>query len=54
MRATGAALVLMHTRAPPRDRLQDPDLYGDITGEVLAFLRERVALAITAASRPSS
>jgi dihydropteroate synthase len=44
---TGAALVLMHTRAAPRERLQDPDLYGDdITGEVLEFLRERVAVAI--------
>jgi dihydropteroate synthase len=45
---TGAALVVMHTRAAPRQRLQDPDLYGDITGEVLAFLRERIALAIAA------
>jgi dihydropteroate synthase len=44
---TGAALVLMHTRAAPRERLQDPDLYGDITAEVLAFLRERMALAIS-------
>lgn len=43
---TGAALVVMHTRAAPRERLQDADLYGDITEEVLAFLRERVALAI--------
>ncbi len=42
---TGAALVLMHTRAAPRQRLQDPDLYDDVTGEVLAFLRERAALA---------
>ncbi|HTU79799.1 MAG TPA: dihydropteroate synthase [Solirubrobacteraceae bacterium] len=44
---TGAALVLMHTRAAPRERLQDPALYGDVTAEVLAFLRERgdVALA---------
>jgi dihydropteroate synthase len=41
---SGAALVLMHTRAAPRERLQDPDLYGDVTGEVLAFLRERIAL----------
>ena len=49
---TGAALVLMHTRAAPRERLQDPDLYGDITGEVLAFLRERVALAITRGVAP--
>ncbi len=42
---TGAALVVMHTRAAPRQRLQDPDLYGDVTAEVLAFLRERVAAA---------
>jgi dihydropteroate synthase len=42
---SGAALVLMHTRAAPRERLQDPDLYEDVTGEVLAFLRERIALA---------
>jgi len=43
--ATGAALVLMHTRAAPRERLQDPELYADITSEVLAFLRERIDLA---------
>ena len=43
---TGAALVVMHTRAAPRERLQDPDLYGDVTGEVLAFLRERMATAV--------
>jgi dihydropteroate synthase len=42
---TGAALVLMHTAAAPRRRLQDPDLYADITAEVLAFLAERIALA---------
>jgi len=42
---TGAALVLMHTRAAPRERRQDPDLYGDVTGEVLAFLGERIELA---------
>ena len=32
----------MHTRAAPRERLQDPDLYDDVTAEVLAFLRERI------------
>jgi dihydropteroate synthase len=42
---TGAALVLMHTVVAPRRRLQDPDLYADITAEVLAFLAERIALA---------
>jgi dihydropteroate synthase len=42
---SGAALVVMHTRAAPRERLQDPDLYADVTDEVLAFLGERLALA---------
>jgi dihydropteroate synthase len=45
---TGAALVLMHTRAAPKQRLQDPDLYGDVTAEVLAFLSERIERAIAA------
>jgi len=49
---TGAALVVMHTRAAPRERLQDPDLYEDIVGEVLAFLRERVAVALAAGVAP--
>jgi len=44
---TGAGLVIMHTRAAPRERLQDPDLYDDITVEVLGFLRERLALALS-------
>jgi dihydropteroate synthase len=43
--ATGAALVVMHTRAAPRERMQDPELYDDITAEVIAFLRERIAVA---------
>jgi dihydropteroate synthase len=45
---TGAALVVMHTRAAPRESMQDPNLYDDITAEVLAFLRERIALATAA------
>jgi dihydropteroate synthase len=44
---TGAALVLMHTRAAPRERMQDPDLYDDVVEEVLAFLRERIELALS-------
>jgi dihydropteroate synthase len=43
---TGAALVVMHTQAAPRQRMQDPGLYGDITSEVLGFLRERMQLAV--------
>jgi len=42
---SGAALVVMHTRAAPKQRLQDPDLYEDIVEEVLSFLAERLALA---------
>jgi dihydropteroate synthase len=49
---TGAALVLMHTRAAPKQRMQDLDLYDDVTGEVLAFLRERVEQAIAAGVAP--
>jgi dihydropteroate synthase len=49
---TGAALVLMHTRAAPRQRLQDPDLYGDVVGEVYAFLAERIERALTLGVNP--
>jgi dihydropteroate synthase len=42
---TGAALVLMHTRSPPRLRLHDPDFYPDVLADVLGFLGERIALA---------
>jgi dihydropteroate synthase len=50
---TGAALVVMHTRAAPKQRLQDPNLYGDVTAEVLAFLRERMQVALSAGVSPS-
>jgi dihydropteroate synthase len=43
---TDAALVVMHTAAEPRQRLQDPALYGDVTEDALAFLRERMHLAL--------
>jgi len=49
---SGAALVLMHTRAAPRQRLQDPDLYDDVAGEVLAFLRERIERTLVAGCQP--
>lgn len=43
---TGAALVVMHTRAAPKQRLQDSELYREgIVEDVLGFLRERVAWA---------
>ncbi|HEY2180953.1 MAG TPA: dihydropteroate synthase [Solirubrobacteraceae bacterium] len=43
---SGAALVVMHTRAAPRERLQDPGRYDDVTEDVLGFLRERSELAL--------
>jgi dihydropteroate synthase len=45
---TGAALVLMHTRAAPKQRMQDPDAYTDLCEEVLEFLRERMRVASAA------
>jgi dihydropteroate synthase len=49
---SGAGLVVMHTRAAPRERRQDPDLYADIAEEVLGFLRERIALALACGVNP--
>jgi dihydropteroate synthase len=42
---TGAALIVMHTRAAPKQRLQDPGLYGDVLADVMEFLGERLELA---------
>ncbi|HZV73728.1 MAG TPA: dihydropteroate synthase [Conexibacter sp.] len=42
---TGAALVLMHTRAAPKQKLLDPSWDGRVAADVVAFLRERMALA---------
>jgi dihydropteroate synthase len=42
---TGAALVLMHTRAAPKQKLLDPGWDGRVAQDVVGFLRERMALA---------
>jgi dihydropteroate synthase len=42
---SGAGLVVMHTRAAPKQPAF-PDYDGDVVGDVEAFLRERVAMAI--------
>src|SRR5205807_6647443 len=42
---TGAALIVMHTRAAPKERLQDPGRYDDVVADVVAFLHERCELA---------
>ena len=41
---TGAALVVTHTRADPKEK-RFPDYGGDVMADVLKFLRERVAAA---------
>jgi dihydropteroate synthase len=43
--STGAALVLMHTRAAPKQRLQDPALYDDVMADVVGFLTQRIEVA---------
>ena len=45
---TGAGLVLMHTRVPPKGTLLDPDRYEDVVADVRDFLRERMAAALDA------
>jgi dihydropteroate synthase len=42
---TGAALVLMHTIGPPKQKLHDPALNGRVLAEVRAFLERRIELA---------
>ena len=44
----GASLVIMHTRAAPKQTLLDPGAYGDVVADVVAFLRERMAVAVAA------
>jgi len=45
---SGAALVIMHTRAAPKTRRQDPGLYSDVTADVVALLHERMSAATRA------
>lgn len=44
--AAGAGLVVMHTRAPPKHKVLDPDLYDDVTADVVDFLATRVDEAV--------
>jgi dihydropteroate synthase len=44
----GAALVVMHTAAPPKQRRQSADLYTDVVAEVVEFLRGRIERAVAA------
>jgi dihydropteroate synthase len=49
---TGAALVVMHTIAPPKQRLHDRAYDGRMAGEVRRFLQERIALALSRGVAP--
>jgi dihydropteroate synthase len=44
---TGAGLVLMHTRAAPKQKLLDPSFDGRIVADVEQFLVGRIELAIS-------
>jgi len=46
--STGAARVIMHTGVEPKGTLLDPAAYADVAGEVVAFLRARIAVAVAA------
>jgi dihydropteroate synthase len=48
---TDAMLVITHSLAAPRTAHPSPR-YGDVTAEVVAFLRQRVALALSRGVRP--
>ena len=49
-----AGLVVMHTAAPPKQRLQATDLYGDVVADVRDFLAAKVAEAVDAGVDPGS
>jgi dihydropteroate synthase len=44
---TGAGLVVMHTRAVPKQRLHDPSFDGRIVADVKELLAERIAVAFS-------
>ena len=43
---TGAGLILMHTRAAPKEKLLDPALDGHVADDVESFLGERIELVL--------
>lgn len=49
-----ATLVVMHTAAPPKTRLQETDLYGNVVDEVRTFLAAKVGEAVAAGVHPES
>lgn len=51
---TAAALVITHTRAAPKQRLQDPRRYPDVVADVLTFLGQRMQAAMERGVRHES
>jgi dihydropteroate synthase len=51
--AVGAGLVIMHTRARPKHKVLDPDLYDDVTADVVGFLRRRIDAALARGMEPA-
>jgi len=51
---TGAALVIMHNRSKPKQRLTDPLLYDDVTKDVIDFLSEKLAVAVDRGMDPEA
>jgi dihydropteroate synthase len=50
--SVGAGLVIMHTRAQPKHKVLDPDLYDDVTADVVGFLRRRIDAAVARGMEP--
>jgi dihydropteroate synthase len=50
--SAGAGLVIMHTRARPKHKVLDPDLYDDVTADVIGFLRRRIDTAMARGMAP--
>jgi dihydropteroate synthase len=44
--SAGAGLVIMHTRAQPKHKVLDPELYDDVVADVVTFLRQRIDVAV--------
>jgi dihydropteroate synthase len=52
--SAGAGLVIMHTRARPKHKVLDPELYDDVTADVVAFLRQGIDVATSRGVAPDA
>jgi dihydropteroate synthase len=52
--SVGAGLVIMHTRARPKHKVLDPDLYDDVSGDVVGVLGERIDDAVSRGMAPEA